>query len=71
MELANDQGTNFEKANWKFIEYYDLWMDLYKQPVVSMNTLQSYKASLAHFKKVLGGCQVGEPDAEPDSTVPE
>ena len=53
MELANDQGTNFEKANWKFIEYYDLWMDLYKQPVVSMNTLQSYKASLAHFKKYL------------------
>lgn len=38
MEVALDQGTNFEKTNWKFIEYYKYWIDLYKKPLVSSDT---------------------------------
>lgn len=49
MEIAIDQGTNFEKANWKFIEYYKYWIDLYKKPLVSANTLDTYYVSLKHY----------------------
>jgi len=49
MEISLDQRTNFEKANWKFIEYYKYWIDLYKKPPVSANTLDTYYVSLNHY----------------------
>lgn len=60
MELANDQGTNFEMANWKFIDYYQYWVNLYKRPVVSANTLQTYVTSLNHYKEYLADVKIEE-----------
>ncbi|WP_223389447.1 tyrosine-type recombinase/integrase [Liquorilactobacillus hordei] len=60
MELANDQGTSFAMSNWKFIDYYQYWVDLYKRPVVSANTLQTYVTSLNHYKAYLADVRIDE-----------
>ncbi|MDO7796496.1 tyrosine-type recombinase/integrase [Lactiplantibacillus plantarum] len=51
MEIDYDRGTTFEMANWRFLDYYLHWVDLYKRPVVSPNTLETYLISYGHYEK--------------------
>lgn len=51
MEVDYDRGTTFEMANWRFLDYYLHWVDLYKRPVVSPNTLETYLISYSHYEK--------------------
>lgn len=53
MELDHDQGTTFEMANWRFLDYYQHWVDLYKKPLVSANTLHTYIESYQHYQRYL------------------
>ena len=54
MEIMADRGTDFEKSRWLFIDYYWQWVQLYKKPVVSANTMHTYWTSYQHFSQGLG-----------------
>ncbi|MBO2714937.1 integrase [Lactiplantibacillus plantarum] len=58
MELDYDQGTTYEMANWRFLDYYRHWLDLYKRPMVSPNTLDTYMSSYAHYEKYFDNVKV-------------
>lgn len=60
VELASDQGTTFEMSGWRFIDYYWHWVELYKKPVVSQNTMHTYYTSYDHFQRGLGNVRVDE-----------
>ena len=58
LELASDRGTTFEMASWTFLDYYHHWVELYKRPFVSPNTLQTYYSSYQHYQKLLGSVKL-------------
>ncbi|WP_249203955.1 tyrosine-type recombinase/integrase [Levilactobacillus brevis] len=60
MQVDFDTGTTYEMSNWKFIDYYWHWVELYKVPVVSQNTLDTYRSSYTHFCKLLGTIKIGQ-----------
>lgn len=58
LELASDRGTTFEMASWTFLDYYHHWVEIYKRPFVSPNTLQTYYSSYQHYQKLLGSVKL-------------
>ncbi|WP_341778684.1 tyrosine-type recombinase/integrase [Levilactobacillus sp. HBUAS70063] len=62
MQVDFDTGTTFEMANWPFVDYYWHWVQLYKAPVVSPNTLETYRVSYRHFKRLMGNVRVEQLD---------
>ncbi|TGD17554.1 site-specific integrase [Levilactobacillus suantsaiihabitans] len=58
LQVDFDTGTTFEMANWKFTDYYWHWVQMYKEPVVSPNTLETYRVSYNHFKQFMGNVTV-------------
>ncbi|GAY71965.1 site-specific integrase [Lentilactobacillus kosonis] len=59
LSMEADQGTNFERSDWLFVDYYWHWVETYKQPVVSSATLLSYVTSYRHFQQHLGEVRIG------------
>ncbi|WP_225430425.1 phage integrase SAM-like domain-containing protein [Levilactobacillus brevis] len=61
LQVDFDTGTTFEMSNWKFVDYYWHWVKLYKVPVVSASTVDSYRNSYDHFcKKGLGNVRLDQ-----------
>jgi integrase len=52
-QIENDfvNGSSFKKSKMQFIDYYKDWVKLYKEPVVCLATLESYRVSEDHFRR--------------------
>ncbi|GEO70765.1 tyrosine-type recombinase/integrase [Levilactobacillus acidifarinae] len=58
LELASDRGTTFDMARWTFLDYYKHWVEIYKKPFVTPNTLYTYTISYQHFQEFFAGVRL-------------
>lgn len=58
LELASDRGTTFDMARWTFLDYYKHWVEIYKKPFVTPNTLYTYTISYKHFQEFFVGVRL-------------
>lgn len=53
LELNKSNGTNYFKANMKFVDWYWLWFLTFKEKNVSPATKATYRATYQHMKKLI------------------
>ncbi|ATO56136.1 tyrosine-type recombinase/integrase [Loigolactobacillus coryniformis] len=53
LELNKSNGTNYFKANMKFVDWYWLWFLTYKEKLVAPATKATYRATYKHMKKLI------------------